>query len=495
MTILNPNVITMEFTTLKNIKNEDKKALEHLITYFAEGKDQDLSSKSFLFFGPAGVGKTMLTENIAKEINKDTIYMSCGHLNLKDARKAESLKELKDWVDEKSEQVIIIDDIGFIFDREDGDVHAKDKRNFMAILNMVNASKDKILIVTTNHMSDFEEQMIDRIEVKILFNLPDDDSKKAFITDKFKKYIEPKDIDYIAKNTMGYNYRDLKEMIRLSWRLGGDKMTTDSLKKALRIYKPTELYDYDIHTSIDTTLKDIIGKEPAVKILKRLLILKDDAALKKSLGIKRDNLLLFYGPPGTGKTFMARAMAGELGIPLINIDGSKLFSGDIILRLIHITEFAKNHKNCIIFIDEADKLFGNELFGEDNSVLGVLQGALESIDLKEIKATIIISANRINRFGYAFRDRFIQIPFSLPSLKERQNFCEVKAESANGKITHDIDIKYLASETKGMSFRELDRIWNELIYYVLENKKTVTKDVITDIIDTSKDEPENNMFG
>jgi AAA+ superfamily predicted ATPase len=160
-----------------------------------------------------------------------------------------------------------------------------------------------------------------------------------------------------------------------------------------------------------------------------------------------------------------------------------------------ITDLAKRYKNCVLFVDEAEKMFGNLRCGEDNMVLGELQKCLEGGDGKEIRSVVILAVNDLDRFGEGIKDRFNIIKFDLPSYEERLEFCKSKAEQAKEHLKQEIDYNYLARKTKDMSFREIDRFWNDLMFYYLENKNEINNETIAYLIKASGNEETDSMFG
>jgi AAA+ superfamily predicted ATPase len=336
--------------------------------------------------------------------------------------------------------------------------------------------------------------MIDRIEVITSFEVPTEINKKEFLQNKFKTFMTSELVELVSHNSIGYNYRDLPEMIKLAYRLGNSTISQESVKKALRIYRPTQLYGFSVYNGINTTLADVIGKKEAVKVVKRLVHIYKNEHLSQQLGLKRANLLLFQGQAGTGKTFMAKALAGELGFPLISAKAGGFDMG-VFETIQRITKLAKRYRNCVLFIDEAEKMFGNPRFEEDNMVLGELQRCLEGADGKEIRSVVILAVNDLDRFGEGIQDRFNIVKFNLPSYEDRLEFCKSKVEDAKEKLKQEIDYNYLAQKTKDMSFREIDRFWNDLMFHYLENKKEINNETIAYLMKSSGKVETDSMFG
>ena len=482
-----------ELIQKSSISEADKKSIMFIADYFKKRPDPVLASRSIVFRGDAGVGKTFLAEKFVRAIEKEVAWMGCANFSFGNSEKCSSLKEIIKNVNNQKEQVIFFDDLDFILNKDNCEITPEDKRDFMKILEIVKENPNKILVVTLNNMQYLDETMVDRIEVKIDFDVPAEENKKDFLKTFFGKHLSEGQIEHISNNSIGYNYRDLPEVVKLAYRFGDGKINTHSIEKSIKSYKPTQLYGFDVHNGIDLRLKDVVGKKGSVKLIKRTIQLYKSAGLDERLGLKRANMFLFHGPPGTGKTFMARVLGGELGFPIISIKGRDLLGGNPFQNIDRIVRIVSRYKNCIVFIDEADKVLGD---ARRNPLLGEFNNLIEGAAGKEMKSILIFAVNEIGRSWDAILDRVVSVKFELPSYEERIDFYKNKAGDSGNIVIIESDGNYLASATEGMSFRDMEKVWNELVFHHIETNRPADEEQVDIIIrDLKECGLPDNMFG
>jgi AAA+ superfamily predicted ATPase len=461
---------TLQYSPLSDV---DKKNVGSIVEYFQNKQDKKYASRIFFFWGDAGIGKTYLAKKLLDAIDGETLYMACADFSFRHGTRYTSFETLIDKMNNKRKQVIFLDDLSYLLEKSSMDnVRSQDRRSLMQILNLCKNNLNKILIITTNDYGHIDMRMFDRIEVKIEFDLPNEQNKQKYLGHYFKDDLPHRLRAYIAYNTVGYNYRDLTELVKLSYRLGENHISKDSIKEALQQYQPTQLGPYDVQNCVDIKLKDIIGKEPIKQIIERVVHRYKNETLSNELELKRCNLLLFYGAPGTGKTFVAKAIAGELGFPLISVNGKDIHGGGSFYSLAAVTDMAKRYRNCVIFIDEAEKLFGNGRFEEDSPLLGEFHACLDGADGQEIRSVFILAINEISRFGETLLDRFVRIKFELPTYEERMIFFQKKIDHVRRHINLMFKSDELAMKTDAMSYREMDRYWDDLMFQHVEPDDT-----------------------
>jgi cell division protease FtsH len=218
------------------------------------------------------------------------------------------------------------------------------------------------------------------------------------------------------------------------------------------------------------TYKDVAGADEAVEELQEIKEFLENPKKFQALGARIPKGVLLYGPPGTGKTLLARATAGEAGVPFFSISGSdfvEMFVGVGASRVRDLFEQAKQASPCIIFIDEIDAVGrhrGAGLGGGHDEREQTLNQLLVEMDGFELKDNIILIAatNRPDILDPALLrpgrfDR--QIVVDRPDRKGRREILEVHAK---GKpLAKELDLDVLAAGTPGFTGADLANVINE----------------------------------
>ncbi|QNE90172.1 ATP-dependent zinc metalloprotease FtsH [Corynebacterium incognita] len=218
------------------------------------------------------------------------------------------------------------------------------------------------------------------------------------------------------------------------------------------------------------TFADVAGADEAVDELQEIKDFLEDPTRYHELGAKIPRGVLLYGPPGTGKTLLARAVAGEAGVPFFSISGSdfvEMFVGVGASRVRDLFKQAKENSPCIIFVDEIDAVGrqrGSGMGGGHDEREQTLNQLLVEMDgFGDREGVILMAAtNRPDILDPALLrpgrfDR--QIPVTNPDLKGREQILKVHAK---GKpLGPDADLSMLAKRTAGMSGADLANVLNE----------------------------------
>ncbi len=228
------------------------------------------------------------------------------------------------------------------------------------------------------------------------------------------------------------------------------------------------------------TFKDVAGADEAVEELHEIKEFLENPKKFQALGARIPKGVLLYGPPGTGKTLLARAVAGEAGVPFFSISGSdfvEMFVGVGASRVRDLFEQAKQASPCIIFMDEIDAVGrhrGAGLGGGHDEREQTLNQLLVEMDGFEMKDNIILIAatNRPDILDPALLrpgrfDR--QIVVDRPDRLGRRKILEVHAR---GKpLSREIDLDTLAAGTPGFTGADLSNLINEAALLAARNGK------------------------
>ncbi len=234
------------------------------------------------------------------------------------------------------------------------------------------------------------------------------------------------------------------------------------------------------------TFRDVAGVDEAVEELHEIKEFLENPKKFQALGARIPKGVLLYGPPGTGKTLLARAVAGEAGVPFFSISGSdfvEMFVGVGASRVRDLFEQAKQNSPCIIFMDEIDAVGrhrGAGLGGGHDEREQTLNQLLVEMDGFEMKDNIILIAatNRPDILDPALLrpgrfDR--QIVVDRPDRAGRKKILEVHTR---GKpLAREINVDALAGQTPGFTGADLSNLVNEAALLAARNgKREITQD-------------------
>jgi len=218
------------------------------------------------------------------------------------------------------------------------------------------------------------------------------------------------------------------------------------------------------------TFKDVAGADEERAELSEVVDFLKDPRKYIEIGARIPKGILLVGPPGTGKTLLARAVAGEAGVPFFSISGSdfvEMFVGVGASRVRDMFENAKKNSPCIVFIDEIDAVGrqrGAGLGGghdEREQTLNQLLVEMDGFDVNE-GIIIIAATNRPDILDPALLrpgrfDR--EITVGLPDVKGREEI--LKVHSRNKPLAKEVDLKVLARGTPGFTGADLENVVNE----------------------------------
>ena len=251
---------------------------------------------------------------------------------------------------------------------------------------------------------------------------------------------------------------------------------------------------YETGNSLGITFKDVAGQEGAKQEVEEIVEFLKNPQKYTDLGGKIPKGALLVGPPGTGKTLLAKAVAGEAGVPFFSMSGSdfvEMFVGVGASRVRDLFRQAKEKAPCIIFIDEIDAVgrarSKNPAMGGNDERENTLNALLTEMDGFGTNSGVIILAatNRVDMLDSALLragrfDREIHV--DLPGLNERKAIFLVHLKPI--KIDDTVDVDLLARQTPGFSGADIANVCNEAaLIAARHDKKAVCKQDFLDAVD------------
>lgn len=241
------------------------------------------------------------------------------------------------------------------------------------------------------------------------------------------------------------------------------------------------------------TFKDVAGQEEAKENLQEIVDFLNNPAKYKEIGAKMPKGALLVGPPGTGKTLLAKAVAGEAGVPFFSISGSEfveMFVGRGAAKVRDLFKQAREKAPCIVFIDEIDtigkKRDGSGMNGNDEREQTLNQLLAEMDGFDGSKGVVLLAAtNRPDSLDPALTrpGRFDRrIPVELPDLAGREAILKLHAKDI--KCSNNIDFNVIARASAGASGAELANIINEsALLAVRDHRKAVVQKDLEEAIE------------
>ena len=320
----------------------------------------------------------------------------------------------------------------------------------------------------------------DKKDIKLV-SIPDKEAFTELVQEKVK---EGNDIKLIQKQT--------NILVKMSSTLVQFIPSIIILAMFLMLFKmqgfggEKKIYDGQVNDT-NVRFKDVAGLDEEKNELVEIVDFLKNPKNYQKMGAKVPKGILLCGKPGTGKTLIAKAVAGEAGVPFISMSGSEfieMFAGLGASRVRKLFEKAKKISPCIIFIDEIDAIGSRRTSNsgaetENNQTLNQLLVEMDGFETDE--AVIVLAAtNRPEMLDTALLrpgrfDR--QIMIATPDVRGREEILKIHSE--NKKFDDDINLKSIAEDTAGFTGAELANILNEaaIIATVKKHEKIKQEDL------------------
>ena len=232
------------------------------------------------------------------------------------------------------------------------------------------------------------------------------------------------------------------------------------------------------------TFKDVAGLQEEKEDLEEIVSFLKEPSKFVQVGARIPKGVILVGPPGTGKTLLAKAVAGEAGVPFFSISGSdfvEMFVGVGASRVRDLFEEAKKHQPCIVFIDEIDAVArrrGTGMGGGHDEREQTLNQMLVEMDGFGVNEGVIVMAatNRVDILDPAILrpgrfDR--QVAVGRPDVRGREEILQVHAK---GKpLAEDVDLQEVARTTAGFTGADLENLMNEAAIHAAKEQRSYIK--------------------
>jgi cell division protease FtsH len=366
-----------------------------------------------------------------------------------------------------------------------GDDKKAEKQTYSQLIERVRTNPESIEQVTFDpRKQQITATLTGSEEQKIVVNYPSPESQV-----RFEEFLDDENVTYDSKGTGGSPWWSLLTallpfIILIAFWIflmnqvqgGGSKVMSFGKSRAKRMTPDSPKIGF----------KDVAGVDEAVEELHEIKEFLENPKKFQALGARIPKGVLLYGPPGTGKTLLARAVAGEAGVPFFSISGSdfvEMFVGVGASRVRDLFEQAKQASPCIVFMDEIDAVGrhrGAGLGGGHDEREQTLNQLLVEMDGFEMKDNIILIAatNRPDILDPALLrpgrfDR--QIVVDRPDRNGRRKILEVHVK---GKpLAVEIDLDTLAAGTPGFTGADLANLVNEAaLLAARRGKKTIQQE-------------------
>ncbi|MFB2897499.1 ATP-dependent zinc metalloprotease FtsH [Aerosakkonemataceae cyanobacterium BLCC-F50] len=373
-------------------------------------------------------------------------------------------------------------------------VLASDQQETMSyneLLKKIDAGKvTKVDIDPTQRIAKVEFQGVDKTDSPATVNLFEDNREliEKLRSKRVQFAVQPTTDNSAA---LGFVINLLLVILLISGLLMIVRRSANASNQAMNFGKSRARFQMEAKTGIK--FEDVAGIEEAKEELQEVVTFLKQPERFTAVGAKIPKGVLLIGPPGTGKTLLAKAIAGEAGVPFFSISGSEfveMFVGVGASRVRDLFKKAKENAPCLVFIDEIDavgRMRGTGIGGGNDEREQTLNQLLTEMDGFEGNSGIIIIAatNRPDVLDAALLrpgrfDR--QVIVDAPDMKGRLEILKVHAR--NKKVSDEVSLEAIARRTPGFTGADLANLLNEAaILTARRRKEAITMLEVNDAVD------------
>jgi transitional endoplasmic reticulum ATPase len=454
-----------------------------------------LAPKGVLLYGPPGTGKTLLARAVAAESRVHFIHLNGPEIMRKFYGESEAkLREVFEEAARHAPAILFIDEIDAVAPKRTEVVGEVEKRVVAQLLSLMDGfvARGQVIVIGATNIPEVLDPALrrpGRFDREIEIGVPNTQARLQILRIHTRSMPLASDVNLqeIAEHSHGFVGADLEAlgqevgMIALrrflsavpleaegpaSADLGSLQVTRDDFLSGLKEVEPSATREFLIEKS-SSTFPSLGGLTEVKRLLHAVIEhshMRDE--IYEQVGLAPPRGILLTGPSGTGKTAMARALSGEMQLPLIAIDGPQLYSkwlGESERALREVFKKARRTAPCILFFDTIDAVapkFGADQFGSD-VYQRILSQLLREIDnLRDVKGMILLGAtNRPERIEPALlrSGRFDYIlPFAKPDATERADIMRLCCRRVPRAT--DVDFEEFAGRTEGFTGADIESL-------------------------------------
>jgi transitional endoplasmic reticulum ATPase len=442
--------------------------------------------KGVLLHGPPGTGKTLLAKAVANESGAYFISVGASHLPIHEAERR--LREIFAEAEQHAPSIIFIDEIDTIAPKREESISPDDRRVVGVLLELMDGMKGRgqvVVMAATNRPNALDPALRrpGRFDREIEIPLPNEDGRLE-ILQIHTRYM-PLDLDVdlrkLAEITTGYSGADIQLLCkeaamncigRYRGKFNPDGSIPEEVLREMKVNmadfieaskRITPSCGREFIAEIPKVKWDDVGgyRELKMKILKTVLVPWRNRYEAKKFGIKIPRGILLYGPPGTGKTYLAKAIASEAKVNVIEARASELGSKyiyDTEKNIARLFEAARKSAPVIVIIDEVESLVrrrGGDQTSAGKAYDNAVNEFLRQIDgVQELYDVLLIcTTNRPDLLDDAFLrsgrvEVHLEVP--LPDFEARREIFKIHLGKVKAPLD-DVDFERLAELSEGLS--------------------------------------------